>query len=355
MLSLRRAAGGFTRRFPAIMLTDTLKRRIRDLRISVTDRCNYRCSYCMPRDEYQWLGRHELLAFEEIARLARLFVRLGVSEIRLTGGEPLLRRNLDELVRQLASLEGLADLSLTTNGSLLLESLPALAAAGLRRINVSVDTLDPERFRSITRRDDLPRVLDALFLARRLGLSPVKINTVVVRGINDMEILDLVEFCRRHGFWLRFIEFMDAGNANDWRSERLVSKREILERVRARFDLRELGRMHGDAPAVDYEFADGGGRLGVIASVTEPFCSGCTRARLTADGKLVTCLFSTRGHDLKGLLRGGADDAAVLEAIRSVWQGRSDRFSEERLAAMNSAGGYSTHSRKKIEMIRLGG
>lgn len=337
------------------MLIDSLNRPVRELRISVTDRCNFRCAYCMPLEAYEPLDRRELLTFEEITRLARIFLRLGVREIRLTGGEPLLRRGLVELVSGLSSLDGLEDLSLTTNGSLLLESLPALASAGLRRINVSLDSLDAERFQRITRSKDLPRVLEALSLARILGLSPVKINTVIMRGVNDTEIPDLVAFCRRHGFWLRFIEFMDAGNVNEWRSELLVPKHEILERVRARFGLRELGRMHGDAPAVDYEFADGGGRLGVIASVTEPFCTSCTRARLTADGKLVTCLFSFRGHDLKGLLRRGADDAAVVEAVRAAWQSRSDRFSEERLAAMNSGSGYSAQSRKKIEMIRLGG
>lgn len=337
------------------MLTDSLDRPVRDLRISVTDRCNFRCAYCMPLEAYEALDRHELLTFEEIVRLARVFLGLGVKEIRLTGGEPLLRRGLEELVRRLAALEGLDDLSLTTNGSLLLESLPALAGAGLRRINVSVDSLVPERFRSITRSKDLARVLEGLFLARRLGLSPVKINTVIVRGVNDTEILDLVEFSRRHGFWLRFIEFMDAGNASGWRSDRLVPKREILERVRARFPLRELGRAHGEAPAVDYEFADGGGRLGVIASVTEPFCSSCTRARLTADGKLVTCLFAPGGHDLKGPLRAGADDAALAAIIRSVWGARADRFSEERLAAVESSRAGAADGRRKIEMIRLGG
>jgi cyclic pyranopterin phosphate synthase len=337
------------------MLLDSLNRAVKDLRISVTDRCNFRCDYCMPLDEYEWIDRHELLTFEEITRLARLFIRLGVNEIRLTGGEPLLRRDLEKLVSQLAPLQGLNDLSLTTNGSRLLEKVPALAAAGLKRVNVSVDSLEPEHFFRITRRRNLPHVLDGLFMAKRLGLSPVKINAVVIRGINDADILDLAEFSRTYGFAIRFIEYMDAGNANNWQSEKLVPKKEILDRVNACFPLREVGRSQGTAPSVDYEFVDGRGELGVIASVTEPFCSSCTRGRLTADGKFVTCLFSNRGHDLKKLLRGGAEDETILETIRTVWQARSDRFSEDRLAAMQSADGYRARDHKKIEMISLGG
>ncbi len=327
---------------------------MKDLRISVTDRCNFRCTYCMPLDKYEWIDRSEVLTFEEIARLARLFISLGVEKIRLTGGEPLLRRDLERLVALLAPLD-IKDLSLTTNGSLLAEKAHGLAAAGLRRVNVSLDTLNPEKFQRMTRRDDLPKILDGLRAAEGAGLAPLKINAVIERGVNDDEILALVEFARGRGFPVRFIEFMDVGNANNWRSDRTVTKAEILGIINARWPLREAGRAGGNAPAVDYEFADGGGSVGIIASVSEPFCGDCTRARLTADGKLVTCLFSDRGHDLKGLLRGGATDEAIVQAIGAVWGARGDRYSEERLEAMRSGGEHPSAGRRKIEMISLGG
>lgn len=338
-----------------MMMQDRFDRPLRDLRISVTDRCNFRCTYCMPLAEYTWIHRREILTFEEVARLARLFIPLGVEKIRLTGGEPLARKDLEKLVAKLSALEGVRDLCLTTNGSLLAEKAAALRAAGLQRINVSVDTLDPEKFKRITKRGDLSRVLEGLFAARRCGLDPVKINAVIERGVNEGDILPLVEFSRRHGFALRFIEFMDAGNANDWASAKVVPKGEILDVINARFPLREAGRRRDSETAVEYEFADGVGDIGVIASVTEPFCAHCTRARLTADGKLVTCLFSEDGHDLKGLLRSGAADEDISAAIRSAWSGRTDRYSEERLEAMKSAAGYRSREHSKIEMIRLGG
>jgi cyclic pyranopterin phosphate synthase len=308
----------------------------------------------MPLDEYEWVDHREVLTFEEITRLADLFVRLGVEKIRLTGGEPLLRRDLEILVGQLAPLDGLKDLCLTTNGSLLAEKVPALKAAGLRRINLSLDTLNPEKFRRIRQRGDLAKVLEGLFAAARHGLRPIKLNAVIERGVNDDDLLVLAEFSRAHGFPLRLIEYMDVGNANDWKSEKLVTKKEMLEVIGARFPLREARREQGSAPAVDYEYVDGGGELGVIASVTEPFCSDCNRARLTAEGKLVTCLFSTGGYDLKTLLRGGATDEELIEAIGRIWRGRTDRYSEERLAALNSPEGYRARKRK-LEMIRLGG
>jgi len=335
-------------------LRDTLGRAMKDLRISVTDRCNFRCSYCMPLDKYEWIERSEILTFEEITRLSRLFVRLGVEEIRVTGGEPLLRHGLEFLVAQLASLDGLKDLSLTTNASLLSEKAAALAQAGLRRINVSLDTVRAEKFRSMTRRDDLANVLEGLTAAKRNGMDPVKINSVIQRGVNDDDILELVEFSRRNGFWIRFIEYMDVGNSNNWVSARMVPKAEILKRIHARYPLKEIGRHDESAPAVNYQFLDGTGNAGVIASVTEPFCAGCTRARLTADGKLVMCLFSDQSCDLKGLMRSGADDEALVERIRSAWSTRKDRYSEERLEAMNS-GEYRPSQRRKIEMISLGG
>jgi len=337
------------------MLRDTYNRPVRDLRISVTDRCNFRCTYCMPLDEYEWLEKKEILSFEEIARLTNLFVHLGVEKIRLTGGEPLARRDLDKLVAKLSALPGPPNLCLTTNGSLLAEKVAALKAAGLRRINVSLDSLKPDRFRRITKRGDLARVLEGLFAAQSHGLQPIKINAVIERGVNDDEILDLVAFAREHGFAIRFIEYMDVGNTNNWKSERMVAKKEILETINTRFPLRKLGREKGSAPSVDYQFLDGSGDIGVIASVTEPFCSTCTRARLTADGKLVTCLFSQQGYDLKTLMRSGATDAELLEVLSAVWLQRKDRYSEERLAALHSPVGYDPTSHKKIEMISLGG
>ena len=337
------------------MPIDTYQRPLRDLRISVTDRCNFRCTYCMPLDEYDWLGKKEILTFEEIVRLAAIFVQLGVEKIRLTGGEPLVRKDLEKLVNQLSPLSGLKDLCLTTNGSLLAEKAPALTAAGLRRVSVSLDTLNPEKFRAMTQRGNLDKVLEGLFAAKQYGLQPIKINAVIERGVNDDDILDLVEFSRKNGFGIRFIEYMDVGNSNGWLSEKVVSKAEILSRITSHYGLRETGRQGGSAPSVDYQVIDGAGDIGVIASVTEPFCSSCTRARLTADGKLVTCLFSGRGHDLKALIRNGASDEEVRDVISAVWRVRTDRYSDERLEAMKSGHGYEAKAHKKIEMITLGG
>lgn len=339
---------------PRENLQDTLSRSLKDLRISITDRCNFRCRYCMPLDKYEWIDRHEILTFEEITRLARLFIRLGTEEIRLTGGEPLLRHGVESLVAQLAGLEGLKDLSLTTNASLLGDKAEALVRAGLKRINVSLDTIDAERFQTMTRRDELSNVLRGLFAAKQSGLSPIKINSVVERGMNDGDILNLVEFSKSNGFWIRFIEYMDVGNSNNWVSERMVSKGEILDIIHAGYPIKEVGRNDQSAPAVDYEFLDGLGNVGVIASVTEPFCKGCTRARLTADGRMVLCLFSDKGHDLKTPLRSGASDRELMELIRTAWRARTDRYSEERLEAMNS-GDYQPNQRRKMEMISLGG
>jgi GTP 3',8-cyclase len=336
-------------------LRDSFGRPIRDLRISVTDRCNFRCTYCMPFDEYVWIDRSEILTFEEITRLVRLFVNLGVDKVRLTGGEPLVRRDLERLIAGLSSISSLEDICLTTNGALLAEQAQTLAAAGLNRINISIDTLDPEKFRRITKRGDLSQVLEGLRTAQRCGLKPIKINAVVERGVNDDDIIPLVEFSRENGLAIRFIEYMDVGNSNNWITEKMVPKREILEVINARYPLREVGRDDDSAPSVDYQFVDGQGDVGVIASVTEPFCASCTRARLTADGKLVTCLFSNRGYDLKRLLRNGASDDQLTEAITSVWKQRSDRYSDERLEAMNSPEGYKPEQHRKIEMITLGG
>ena len=336
------------------MLNDAYNRPLRDLRISVTDRCNFRCSYCMPLDEYEWIDKKEILTFEEIARLARLFVELGVEKIRLTGGEPLVRQDLPRLIEKLSDLKGLEDLCLTTNGALLAERVDALKRAGLRRINVSIDTLDPEKFKRMTKRGDLGKVLEGIFAAKETGLAPIKLNAVVERGINDDDILPLVEFSREHGFGMRFIEYMDVGNSNNWTSAKLVPKKEIIEKIHARYSLREIGRDKGSAPSVDYEFVDGKGDIGVIASVTEPFCSSCTRIRVTADGKIVTCLFSQLGHDIKTRMRTGATDAEISQFISNLWRGRTDRYSAERLEALKSST-YDPKSHHKIEMISLGG
>jgi cyclic pyranopterin phosphate synthase len=331
-----------------------MNRPLEDLRISVTDRCNFRCTYCMPLDEYPWIAREKILTFEEISRSARVFALLGVKKLRITGGEPLVRKGLPQLVQQLSAIPGIEDIALTTNASRFVEMAQPLKDAGLNRVTVSIDTLRKDRFRQITQRSELQPVLDGIQAAQRAEFRPIKLNAVIERGVNDDEILDLVEFARDGGFEMRFIEYMDVGNANQWTSDKLVSKREILEVIRSRYALTEKpGR--GSRPSKDYSFADGRGGVGVIASVTEPFCGDCSRIRLTADGRLVTCLFSDSGADLKALLRDDASDEDLAEFVRGIWEQREDRYSETRLVQMNSPSGYVPQSRKKIEMISLGG
>jgi len=308
----------------------------------------------MPFDEYTWIERNQVLSFEEIVRLSGIFVELGVQKIRLTGGEPLVRRELHRLVQSLTAISNL-DVSLTTNGALLGEQAAALFEAGLRRINVSLDTLKCARFHEITKRGDLTEVLNGIQEAKRVGIAPIKINAVIIRGTNDDEVLDLVQYARENGFEMRFIEYMDVGNANAWSLEKTVTKQEILDTVHRTYPVRELGRAHGSAPAVDYEFLDGTGEIGIIGSVTEPFCSSCTRVRLTADGKLVTCLFSADGFDLKSMLREGASDEQLKSQILRIWAPRVDRYSDLRWEALKSGTGYEPRSHKKIEMITLGG
>lgn len=327
---------------------------MRDLRISVTDRCNFRCTYCMPFDEYTWIARQQVLSFEEIERVVRLLLDFGIQKVRLTGGEPLVRKDLHRLIERLSAVQGLDDLSLTTNGALLTEQASDLHRAGLRRINISIDTLRPDRFQALTKRGNLDDVLAGVFAAQKAGMSPIKLNAVVIRGTNDDEIIDLIEFARNNGFEMRFIEYMDVGNANAWSLEKTVTKREILEVIQSRFPVREVGRAHGSAPAVDYEFLDGAGEVGIIGSITEPFCSTCTRVRVTADGKLVTCLFAESGFDLKSLIRSGASDSEIQEQIAKIWSLRSDRFSDIRWQQVLT-GGYKPRDHKKIEMITLGG
>jgi cyclic pyranopterin phosphate synthase len=336
------------------MLVDAYKRPLQDLRISVTDRCNFRCTYCMPLDEYEWIDKKEILTFEEIARLTRLFVQSGVKKVRLTGGEPLVRRDLPVLIKELSAIDGLEDLCLTTNGALLAEKIESLKQAGLRRVNISIDTLNADKFKRMTKRGDLDKVLEGIFAAKKAGIAPIKLNAVIERGVNDDDILPLVEFSRANGFAMRFIEYMDVGNSNNWTSAKLFSKKEIIENIAARYPLQEIGRDRGSAPSLDYEFVDGKGDIGVIASVTEPFCSSCTRIRLTADGKIVTCLFAQVGHDVKSRLRGGASDEEISEFIGNIWRSRTDRYSAERLEALTTSN-YDPKSHKKIEMISLGG
>ena len=309
----------------------------------------------MPLDQYDWISRDQILSFEEVRRLVAAFARLGVRKLRITGGEPLLRADLEGLVAMLAQIDGVDDICLTTNGSLLAGKAGALRRAGLGRVTVSVDSLDPATFARMAQRGEVEDVLAGISAAVEAGLSPVKLNAVIERGVNDREILDLLEYARLHRLDLRFIEYMDVGNVNQWTSEKLVSKAEILERIAERHPFAPLGRQRGSAPSQRYRLLDGSGVFGVIASVSEPFCGACTRARLTADGRLVTCLFSERGHDLKSMLRSGCSDEELMAAIRAVWEKRTDRYSEERLAAISSEQGYRPKAVRKLEMISLGG
>lgn len=332
-------------------LADTLGRPVRDLRISVTDRCNFRCVYCMPKEvfgrDYRFLERRELLTFEEIARLARAFARQGVRKVRITGGEPLLRRDLDRLVAMLAEIEGL-DLTLTTNGSLLARQARALKEAGLRRVTVSLDSLDDRVFRAMNDVDfPVTRVLEGIEAAAEAGLTPVKVNMVVKRGVNEDSVLPMARFFRGSGHILRFIEYMDVGHTNGWRMDDVVPAAEILAQVSAEFPLEPVEPNYPGEVARRYRYLDGSGEIGLIASVTQPFCGGCTRARLSAEGRLYTCLFASKGHDLRGLVRSGASDAELDEAIARIWRARTDRYSEIRTA--------ETASLPKVEMSYIGG
>ena len=313
---------------------DRLQRPLRSLRISVTDRCNMRCQYCMPEEEYVWLPRGSILSFEEIDRLAGIFARLGVDKLRLTGGEPLLRHDLPHLVARLARHEDISDLALTTNGILLAEHASALVAAGLRRVTVSLDTLRPERMKEFARSSRHGDVLAGIAAAQAAGLGAVKLNSVVIRGYNDDELVELIEFGRANGCEIRFIEYMDVGGANGWRMEEVVSRREILERLAAQYGpVEALPENDGSwAPADRFRLPDGT-VFGVIASTTEPFCRTCDRARLTADGHFLLCLYAERGLDLRAPLREGATDSELAALIREAWESRSDHGAEERAAA----------------------
>ncbi len=340
------------------LVRDRLGRRLHDLRISVTDRCNFRCPYCMPAEiygeHYPFLPRPQLLTFEEIERLARIFVDLGVEKIRITGGEPLLRHGLPQLIEGLSAIPGLTDLTLTTNGYLLAKQATSLASAGLRRITVSFDSHDEEVFRRMSGRDFGPaRVLEGIAAAAAAGLAPIKINCVVQKGVNDHQIVDLARHFRGSGHILRFIEFMDVGTLNHWDLTQVVTAREIIDRIAREYPLEPIGPNYAGEVAERWRYADGAGEIGVIASVSQPFCRGCTRARLTIEGKLVTCLFAAGGADLRTPLRAGASDDDLRDQIAGIWSRRADRYSEERAALTDSAGHVAP--RPKIEMYQVGG
>ncbi len=343
---------------PTPALLDALGRPLRDLRISVTDRCNFRCSYCMPKQvfdkHYEFLPHKDLLSFEEITRLARVFVDLGVRKLRLTGGEPLLRRGLENLIAMLAELRAPdgtpLDLTLTTNGSLLTRKAAQLKAAGLQRLTVSLDGLDDAVFQ---RMNDVgfpvAEVLAGITAAQAVGLGPVKVNMVVKRGVNEGQILPMARHFKGTGVRLRFIEYMDVGATNGWRMDEVLSSGELLALLRSEFDLRALPADDPGETAERHAHADGGGEIGLISSVTRAFCRGCNRARLSTEGQLYTCLFAHRGDDLRGLLRSGAPDEDLAAAIRAIWQGRSDRYSELR------GQGRAPVAERKIEMHYIGG
>ena len=342
-----------TARAPA-GLRDRRGRMLHDLRISVMDRCNFRCPYCMPRETfhetYRFLGSRERLAFDEIVRLARLLVRLGVRKLRLTGGEPLLRPNLTDLIGDLTAIDGIEDVALTTNGTLLGKYAFELRAAGLQRVTVSLDSLDPQVFMRMSGGfGGLEEALAGIEQAGRAGLGPIKVNAVVQRGVNDHTVLDLLERFRGTGVIVRFIEYMDVGNRNHWRRDAVVPSRELLALIAARWPLEPLRPAYRGEVAERYAFTDGAGEVGFISSVTQPFCGDCTRARLSSDGVLYTCLFATQGMPLRDRLRSGASDEDLLDALRALWRARADNYSEQRQEARAAEGA------RKVEMFYIGG
>lgn len=339
-------------------IEDKLGRGVRDLRISVTDRCNFRCPYCMPAEifgeRYEFLKREEILTFEEIVRLTRLFTGFGVKKVRITGGEPLVRAEVTELVALLAEIDGVEDLAMTTNGFMLPRYAQQLRDAGLDRLTVSMDALDDDVFKQMSGRPYGPeRVLAGMDAARGAGFLPLKINTVVQRGVNEHTILSTAEYFRGTGDIVRFIEFMDVGNLNDWELSQVVSGREIVEIIDAEYPLEPIDANYRGEVASRYRYLDGQGEIGVITSVTQPFCGDCTRARLTTEGRLVTCLFATLGTDLKTPMRDGASDDELSQIIERVWLNRRDRYSELRSSNTDLVG--TGAGRDKIEMFRLGG
>ena len=324
-----------------------------DLRVSVTDRCNFRCPYCMPLqvygERYKFLPKSEILTFEEIARVVRLFVDLGVNKVRLTGGEPLVRQGLEKLISMLAGIPGVDDLTLTTNGFLLAKQAASLKAAGLQRITVSLDSLDDEVFKQMNGLGlSVAPVLEGIEEAARVGLDPIKINAVVQRRVNDHTILDLARRFKGTGHVVRFIEYMDVGNLNGWKPEEVVAASEIVSIINAEFPIEPASPNYRGEVARRYRYLDGDGEIGIISSVSQPFCADCTRARLSTEGKVYTCLFASVGHDLRGPLRSGATDAELTDIISGIWARRRDRYSEERFELADSP-------RRKIEMYQIGG
>ena len=333
-------------------MLDTLGRPLSDLRISVTDRCNFRCTYCMPKEvfgrDYQFLARELLLSFEEIARITALLVPLGVSKVRLTGGEPLLRTQVERLVEMLSGIPGVDDLALTTNGSLLARKAETLAGAGLDRVTVSLDSLDDATFMAMNDVGfPVSKVLEGIDAAAGAGLTPVKVNVVVKRGVNDAEVVDIARHFAGSGHIVRFIEFMDVGTTNGWRMDDVVPASEIVERISEVMPLEAVPPAHPGEVADRYRHLDGSGEIGVIGSVTRPFCGDCTRLRLSADGSLYTCLFASTGHDVRHLLRSGASDGEIVEQVRSIWEARTDRYSEIR--------SEDTEGWERVEMSYIGG
>ncbi len=333
-------------------IIDQLKRPIRDLRISVTDKCNFRCTYCMPKeifgDDYVFLPKEELLSFEEIERFARLFAALGVKKLRLTGGEPLMRRGLPELIAKLMTVEGIEDIGLTTNGVLLRQHAQSLYDAGLRRLNMSLDALDPEIFGTINGRGIRPDfILSNIEHAQKIGFE-IKVNMVVQKGVNESEIVPMATYFKDRGIMLRFIEFMDVGNDNGWSFEKVVTKKEIYDKLKEVYEIEPTEQHYFGEVAKRYRYLDNGAEVGFITSVSESFCSSCTRARLSSDGKFFTCLFASEGFDLREIIRSGASDQELSDAIKSVWERRTDRYSDERTE-------QTAKNRKKIGMSYIGG
>ena len=344
--------------FPALKgITDKLDRSLRDLRISVTDRCNFRCTYCMPAEifgeKYEFLPRPHILTFEEIERLARLFVAAGVSKLRITGGEPLVRADLPDLIKKLSGIDGIDDIALTTNGYLLAKNALELKQAGLNRLTISLDSIDEDIFKKMSGRSQGPaNTLEGIKVATELGFSPIKINVVVQRGVNEHTLVDTARYFRGTGAIVRFIEFMDVGTKNGWELSQVVTSREVIEIIGNEFPLEPVDANYRGEVANRYRYADGQGEIGVISSVSEPFCGNCTRARLSTDGKLVTCLFASGGTDLKTAMRSGADDVELAGIIAGVWSGRTDRYSDMRSEDTEFKVGVDGD---KVEMYYIGG
>lgn len=336
-------------------LIDTLQRPLQDLRISVIDRCNFRCPYCMPEGKftqnYQFLSKNDWLTFEEIARLSRLFVQLGVRKIRLTGGEPLLRPNLDQLINQLAQIKGIDDLALTTNGSLLAQFSPLLKKAGLKRLTISLDSLDSRIFKYMSgQKGKLHDILAGIAQAEKDGFEKIRINVVIQKGVNDHNIFDLIEYFRNSRHIIRFIEYMDVGTCNHWQSQYVLPNAKIIEAIKEKYSLIPLSKNYYGEVAQRYRFADGTGEIGFISSISQPFCHSCTRARLSTDGKIYTCLFAKEGLDLKHILRSGGKDADLLTLMQNIWQKRVDQYSQLRQQKQ-----HSNTPQTKVEMFHIGG